>query len=288
LPRSTKHKRWTSAAAGGESGDATEEGKRSALARQRWFIAGAGVFVVLLVTLGSVASCAVLSSGSDAPEGPPKAVIVDQLSLTFPNQQFVDEATATLERSGHTVDYFAGEQVNVELFRQLATHGYDVLVLRAHSARIQGVFQGRELDEAVIFTNEPYSDREYLPEQRAARLDIAYTHEGAPEYFGITADFVELSMGGNFDGATVIMMGCEGLASDRTAEAFVEKGADSYVSWSDTVSASHTDAATERLLEYIAAEGQTADDAVARVMEEIGADPAYNSELRAYPADPEG
>jgi hypothetical protein len=145
------------------------------------------------------------------------------------------------------------------------------------------VFQGKQLDEAVIFTNEPYNDRDYLPEQRAARLDVAYTHEGAPKYFGITADFVELSMGGDFDGATVIMMGCEGLASDRTAEAFVAKGVDHYVSWSDTVSATHTDAATERLLDYIARDGVSVDDAVARTMSELGADPAYNSELRAYP-----
>jgi hypothetical protein len=226
---------------------------------------------------------------SDGPAGPPRAVIVDQLSLTFPNEQFVENATNLLERAGYQVDYYAGREVTVDLYRRLPKQHYDVVVLRVHSARIQGEYRGEQLDEAVLFTNEPYVDahpdnpRSYFDEQLNARLDVAYTHEGAPRYFGIAADFVEYSMEGGLDDALVIMMGCEGLASDRTGEAFVNKGADSYISWNNTVSASHTDAATERLLELVVNEGLSTLDAVAQVMQEIGPDPAYESVLRAYP-----
>lgn len=283
MSRGRRRSRRTPDSTGAQS-DAASQAAEPVVRSRRWLLGGVAVIAAMLLALGGVASCLVLS-GSDKPAGPPKAVIVDQLSLTFPNQQFVDQATATLEQAGYVVDYYAGDEVDVELYRHLPQQGYDLVVLRAHSARIQGVYQGRQLDEAVIFTNEPYNEQDYLPEQVNARLDVAYTQEGAPKYFGITADFVELSMGGDFDGATVIMMGCEGLASDRTAEAFVAKGADHYVSWSDTVSATHTDAATERLIEYIAGDGASVDDAVARTMSELGADPAYNSELRAHPGD---
>jgi hypothetical protein len=283
MSRGRRRNRRTPVSTGAQS-DADTHDAKPAVRSRRWLLGGVAAIVAMLAALGGIASCVVLS-GSDTPAGPPKAVIIDQLSLTFPNQEFVDQATATLEDAGYVVDYYSGEQVTVDLYRHLPQQGYDLVVLRAHSARIQGVFKGKQLDEAVIFTNEPYNDRDYLPEQVNARLDVAYTQEGAPRYFGITADFVELSMGGDFDGATVIMMGCEGLASDRTAEAFVAKGADHYVSWSDTVSATHTDAATERLIEYIARDGAPADDAVARTMSELGVDPAYDSELRAYPRD---
>ncbi|MGB2695230.1 MAG: hypothetical protein WBD55_08595, partial [Dehalococcoidia bacterium] len=128
----------------------------------------------------------------------------------------------------------------------------------------------------------PYDERAYLDEQRDARLDVAYTQKSAPHYFGITADFIEFSMTGDFDGTTVIMMGCEGLASDRTAQAFVDKGAATYISWDNTVSASHTDASTERLLQHMVIDGSSADDAVAQTMAELGPDPTYDSVLRAY------
>ncbi|MCJ7767042.1 hypothetical protein MUP79_01440 [Candidatus Bathyarchaeota archaeon] len=35
-----------------------------------------------------------------------KAAIVDQLSLTFPNQAFVEAAANTLKQAGYTVDYY--------------------------------------------------------------------------------------------------------------------------------------------------------------------------------------
>lgn len=43
-----------------------------------------------------------------------KAAIVDHLSLTFPNQTFKETATNTLTVAGYTVDYYPGEEVNVE------------------------------------------------------------------------------------------------------------------------------------------------------------------------------
>jgi hypothetical protein len=88
---------------------------------------------------------------------------------------------------------------------------------------------------------------------------------------------------GDFDGATIVMMGCEGLLNDSTAKAFIKRGASSYISWDETVSATHTDAAGERLLELLVTDGLSPTDAAAETMKELGPDPAFGSTLLAYP-----
>jgi hypothetical protein len=50
-------------------------------------------------------------------------------------------------------------------------------------------------------------------------------------------------MQGSFRGATLLMMGCEGLKSPALGEAFLARGASHYVGWNRTVTASETDAA---------------------------------------------
>ena len=211
---------------------------------------------------------------------------MDQLSLTFPNPSFREEATSTLEQAGYVVDYYPGEEVTVDFYRHLPTLDYQLIVFRSHADRITGVWQGQEIDEVILFTSEPYDDLKYLEERANKRLTIARYYEDGEPYFGISPDFVDDSMLGNFDDTVIVMMGCEGLLSDRTAEAFVQKGANTYISWDETVSATHTDAATERLLELLLLNDLSADDAVAQTMTDIGPDPIYDSVLRAYP--PEG
>jgi len=212
----------------------------------------------------------------------PRAAIVDQLSLTQPNPAFAETVTELLEQAGYTVDYYPGEQVTVDFYRDLPTGGHRLLILRNHSSVVG---TGSEVtDEAGLYTSEPYSERKYLGEQLAWRLMVAKYHEGGPEYFGITPEFVKSSMRGKFDDATVIMMGCDGLRSDMLAEAFVHRGAEAVVSWSGPVGAAHTDAATEHLLRHLLIDGLTIQEAVTQTMAEVGPDPTYDSVLRLYPS----
>lgn len=236
---------------------------------------GAGAAVWLLVG-GS-------SSGDD---GPPSAAIVDQLSLTYHNPEFVDQATATLEAAGYTVDYYSPEETDVDFYRKLPVLGYDLIVFRNHADRLQAVQpDGESFDEVILFTSEPYVRERFLDDQAKNRLVIARYYDGGDPYFGISARFVEDSMVGDFHGATIVMMGCEGLLNDSTAKAFIDRGASSYVSWDESVSASHTDAAGERLLQLMVDDGLSPADAAARTMEELGPDPAFGSTLLAYPGN---
>ena len=55
----------------------------------------------------------------------PKAAIVDQGSLaptSRPNPVFVKKATAILIEAGFSVDYYPGEEVTVEFFRNLPSY----------------------------------------------------------------------------------------------------------------------------------------------------------------------
>ncbi len=81
------------------------------------------------------------------------------------------------------------------------------------------------------------------------------------------------------------MMGCEGLLTDTTARAFIERGAETYISWDETVTAAHTDAATSALLEHLLIDGLSPAEAVERTMAELGPDPVFESRLLAYPPE---
>lgn len=224
-------------------------------------------------------------SGVDPPPGPKNAAVVDQLSLTQPNPGFVQTATDLLERAGYDVHYFPGEQVTVNFYRNLPARGYDLIVLRVHSATTQEIDlktgNRNDAEYVGLFTGEPYSEMKYPDDQSTGRLGKAHYHRGAPPLFGITPDFVETSMRGRFDGALIIMMGCDGLRSRRTGQAFMDRGAKAFVSWSRLVSPSHTDSATQRLLQKLLVERLTVRDAIAETANEVGPDPFYGATLRA-------
>lgn len=256
--------------------------RRTGWARRR-AIMSAGAIAVAAGAVLAIAWLAFLRGGCEtAPAGPPKAAIIDQLSFNVPNQDFVQRTTALLEQQGFSVDYYPSEQVNVDFYRDLAAHHYDFIVFRSHASRLQAEYRGEQIDEVNLFTSEPYDKKKYVKDQAANRLVIAKYSDDGPEYFGIAPDFFKKA-GGDFDGATIVMMGCEGMLSTRTAEVFVELGAKAYISWSESVTATHTDEATENLLHHLLVERKTASDAVALTMADVGPDPVFGSRLEAYP-----
>ena len=255
-------------------------------ARGRGLLSRGFVLAVLAVAVlaAGVSSWLVLFQ-SDGPPGPPRAVIVDQLSLTFPNPDFREEATGKLEQAGYEVDYIPGEEVTVDFYRDLPKRGYDLLIIRAHAGR--NYIDGEPTEDTSLFTGEPYSDTRYLDDQLQQRLRVAFYEPRDLEnendlFFAVPPAFVRSSMKGDLDGATVILMGCDVLRGEQLAGAFVERGAATVVGWDDQVSASHTDAATSRLLDFLVGDGLSAEDAVAETMAEVGADPVFGAELLTY------
>jgi hypothetical protein len=208
-----------------------------------------------------------------------KAAIVDHLSLSWPNPAFVKESTDILNGAGYSVDYYKGEQVTVEFYRNLPTHGYKLIVLRAHSAYIHKYLS------LAIFTSEPYSKKRYVYEQLRNRVASGYMQpyrEGDPRYLVITDKFVRFTMEGSFNDAVIVMMGCTGIKR-CAATAFLRKGARAYIGWDAPVSADHTDRATKELLKHLLVENKTISEAVSRTMKHVGREPKYKGTLLFWP-----
>ncbi len=251
--------------------------------RARWPRVGRGLaaLAVLAAACGALIAVWLVFLQAHEPAGPPRAVIVDQLSLTAPNPEFTQRATALLEQAGYTVDYVPGEKVDVDFYRKLPAYNYKFIVFRVHADRLQATWQGQPIDDVVLFSSELYDRNRYVQDQAANRLVIANYNYDPKSYFGIAPDFFDEL--GDFRDTTIIMMGCEGLLSEHAAQAFIDKGAKTYISWNQTVSANHTDDATEHLLRHMLVEKQSSTDAVAQTMSEVGPDPTYGSRLVAYP-----
>jgi len=237
-------------------------------------VVGAGALVAWLVFFRS--------GSSDIPAGPVRAAIVDQLSFNAPNPEFAQQTTSLLEQAGYEVDYYSGDQVNVDFYRHLASYGYQLIVFRSHADRLQQEWQGQLVDEVVLFTSEPYDKTKYVPDQATNRLVVARYQKDGPAYFGIAPTFFDKTAG-NFRGATIVMMGCQGMLTTHTAEAFVKLGAKTYISWDEAVTASHTDAATAVLLQHLLLERKAATQAALLTMVDVGPDPVFGSRLRVYP-----
>lgn len=264
---------------------------RSAPARRLNLRAPALIAIFALIALGAVGALgAALSFGggdggaSVLDDGEKRAVIIDQLELTQPNPEFVSQAQEVLIEDGYTVDLFRGEGVTVDLYRTLPTREYDIVLLRVHAGITTEVDaetgEKTGTEYVSLFTGEKYDETKYSSEQLNRLGKARYeNHEGDP-LFGIGPEFVSESMEGDFGGATIVMMGCDGLRSQTTGEAFLGKGAGGFVSWTKPVSAPHTDEATVALLRRMLQEDLDLRLAVEQTAQEIGPDPTYEAELR--------
>lgn len=208
---------------------------------------------------------------------PCTAAIVDQLSLTHPNSTFVDSVNSTLASAGYSVDYYNYSQVTVDFYKQLPSKRYSIIILRVHS----GV--GRYSGLTSLYTSEVYGEFGHYLEQSWKQVVAVEYVENGPKYFAITSELVKASDGCR--GLKVIMMGCDGLKKDDLAKAYVEKGADFYVSWNGSVSPQHTDVAVNELLHSLVSENQTVGNAVSSTMDRVGLDPNYGSTLAFYPSE---
>jgi hypothetical protein len=243
----------------------------------------AWLFIALAIA-GIVVLVRIYAMGQPSPDnlGKPRAAIVDQLYNLQPNEAFIAEATRELEECGFSVDLYQGDEITVDFYRDLPTHGHKLIIFRAHS----GLLGGGDLyiPKTVLFTNEVYSPDRYPTEQAFDRLTMGAAGPGQPVMFGITASFVTRSMKGGFDDSVIIIMGCGGIYLTDLAQAFVDKGASVYLAWDLSVLLQYVDDATLYLIRQLCSENATVEEAVDRTMHVIGPDPEYEAQLQYYPS----
>ena len=193
-----------------------------------------------------------------------RALVMDQLSLNYPDPSFVTNLTSALTRGGYSVDYSGPSSTAIDSFKHLPELGYNLIIIRAHQGSSQ-----------AIITTEPYSRSEYLTDQLKGRLVPAQV-VGALIYFALTPKFVREDMQGSFPGSTIIVMGCAALQGTQDlAAAFLDKGANFFVGWDGLVSIIHTDSTTAALATLLTT-GKSVPDAVSMAG---GADPVFGAKL---------
>jgi len=208
-----------------------------------------------------------------------KAAIIDQLSISDPDPFFIKAATYILEMANFTVDYYPREQVMIELYKDLATYDYGLIIFRVHSGREPVTF---------FFSGEPYNTTEYVPEQLNDQIGQCQVPDETLTHFSIRPLFVKYAMKGSFYKTVIIAMGCASLRTTEMAQAFIEKGAAVYIGWNASLTAFYGDLATLSVIKNLLLENQMVKEAVDAAMIEVGPCPTNKSGttsiLSVYPS----
>ena len=169
-----------------------------------------------------------------------RAVVIDGLSVSYPDPSFTNNVTKTLSSVGYTVDYIGPDKFTVDTLANLPSQGYGLVIIRAHTAH------------SAIITSEPYTSSKYVLAQLAGHVSPATI--GTPvQYFAVAAQFISSESHGRFQNSIIVLMGC-GDPGDREtfAGAFADRGAGYLIGFDNSVSASYTDSATSTLVSALA------------------------------------
>ncbi|MFC1969327.1 hypothetical protein ACFLVF_02425 [Chloroflexota bacterium] len=235
------------------------------------------LFIIIALSAPNIfGGCLAPSLKSDS-----KAAIIDQLHILYPNQAFIEQTTRELEKFGFQVDVYRGDAASIELYRELPEYGYELIIFRVHSGLL-GV-DPRVVNRTWLYTAEPYSKTRYVAEQLTDQVTYANTQPDAPWFFAVSAKFINRSMKGQFNDTAIIMMGCDGLYYEDLAQAFIDKGASTYIAWNASVVLDYVDSSTPVLMENLCSKKLKIGVAVAQTMSEKGPDPRSGATLRYYP-----
>ncbi len=224
------------------------------------------LLLTILLIIGFGASFWVWQYGFWLPGASPhglRAVLIDGLSVSYPDPLFTSNVTKTLSSAGYSVDYVGPDKFTVDNFANLPSEGYSLVIIRAHTAH------------AALITSEPYTSAKYVFEQLAG--DVSPATIGTPvEYFAVTAQFITSQSHGRFQNSIIVLMGC-GDPGDREtfAAAFTDRGASYLIGFDNSVSAQFTDSATSTLVTALA-RGSSIQESVSLAS---GSDPVYHGQF---------
>ncbi len=233
-----------------------------------------------LVLVACAVAIVVLAASVFVAYNPPSplAVIVDGLSIDYPNPQLINDTRVILGKAGYRTELYQGLNVTVELYSKLASLRPKLVLLRIHGGVL--MYEGQRTG-GVGFFAEPYQEGKY-PASVLHYLGIGKPFLSSKEYFVATFVYLRDFMQGQFEGTTVIVMSCNSLEDEAMAKVFTDKGASAYIGWTGSVTPEHMDKAGLLVLRKMLEKKMNAEEAVAQVSSELGPDPFYRGELDIY------
>lgn len=204
----------------------------------------------------------------------PRAVLIDALYASSPNEVFSESFVRILGDAGFETDVFRGANVTVKFLKSFSGD-YELVVLRMHSALSM-------TNELFLFTAEPYSEFEYEAEQRFGLVKKAYAVDSDEPVFAVNWGFVKRCMSGKFNRTLVVLMGCDGASDLWLFQEFVNQGALGCVGWDGSVLLSHSDKAIIGFVEALYLQKLSLKEAVDEANMRFGEDPVWNAVLEGY------
>ena len=261
------------------------------------------IVAAILIGIGFSAFFLLGDAQLETYDGPPRAVIIDQLHDEMPNEKFHTKATEYFEAAGYTVDIVTTKDVTVDFYKELPKMNYKFVVVRTHGAE--------NSDDVVLFTGEKYSEEQYIQEQlfgqvkkatplleRIYKVDDTSSewvivnstfrylstpanpiYQAENEYFAIAPKLVSDAMNGKFDDTVFILGGCNTLSNPSLARSLIERGASSVLGWDNSVGNSDNDWALQNILEKILVEEMPIEEAVDAVQD------LFDPKRMPYPAN---
>lgn len=228
--------------------------------------------IIVIVAVGALLTTFMTQEQSVelAYDGPPKAIIIDQLDDEFPNPSFHQQATEYLEMAGYQVDIVTTSDVTVDFYKSLPEKNYKIVVVRTHGA------DDDDKNNVVLFTGEKYREDKYIQEQlfgqvtkAAPLLEVSYKPtdddesnwvivndtyrylkstvkkdtSSENEFFAISPKLVSDSMRGKFTDTVFVLGGCNTLSNPSLANSLLKRGASAVVGWDNRVGNSDNDVA---------------------------------------------
>lgn len=235
-----------------------------------------GIGVLAVVIVGVV----FLYSGAFRPPQTQAATvgIVDQFYNESP--AFTDNIVAFLQSKNITYELHTNQEVNVELYKELPTFGYRLIILRVHC----GISEGYE-QPTFMFTTENYTNDKYVYEQVTDQIKpgVIDINKKEDAVFSVGPLFVSSSMEGNFNGSLIIISSCYGMHNTQLADSLIRKGASALISWNGS-SLDHTDDGIYSLTKAFIGDGLTINASVSSARSSVGPDPSFGSVLEYYPS----
>jgi len=263
-----------------ENGRLRASGRRRGSTQRRIKAGAVAGYVIIGLAIAFVVYLLIPTSTDNVENSLARAAIVDQLNVLAPNQEFVQAAADTMQLAGLNVEVFGPDGVTVGLYQNLPKREYKLIVFRAYA----GVKQEEKNQPVGLYTTESYNELSYSQEQSTDLIVVGRPFNQSQEaVFAVTPKFIRERSVANYPGTIIVLMEGYGLHSRDLPQAFIDRGASVVIGWDGSVGLDHADKATLKLLEELLTRKLSISDSVETTMDQVGADPDFNSVLLYYP-----
>ncbi len=199
-----------------------------------------------------------------------RVAMFDEFTTSDP--EFVNSVNSSAHQAGFQFDYYRQGSMTLDFLVNLPRYNYAMIILRTH-----GILDASSTD---FSSADSYSRDRWVAAQLLGEL-YAMNASGRL-LFSVSPSFVK-SMCGQFAQTQILALWCRSASSSDMANAFIQKGARSYIGFDRQVTVSYADRVFATLSDLLM-KGNAVGYSVQAVMNTFGTDPLYGAHLTYFPS----